>query len=298
MTGLESAPCTEGPPVGGPFQPELGKNPRGRVRYERGQHHGQHTAGFHKIIEHLVEAGSLPGIFCQLEWLGLLDIEVRAVIDLLTLRDYAYVAKLPLRTLDLPIFAFANFFYALPKPESLARLPGEPNAVREVCISALLRTAGPMDLSNAKVVATAKVNALIDDFSHGLRDWYQLNAGNLTHQQSWTLKFTDPMYRGADGAKLKLTLIMPSTNRLTFVMNENEWRSYRGPRKTFVCERAIPGSDAVQTVILEARDFSADGGPLKSWAQIDQLGICPYNPERRDPANPPPPWNGAAAMFV
>ena len=54
----------------------------------------------------------------------------------------------------------------------------------------------------------------------------------------------------------------------------------------------------VQTVILEARDFTDDAGPLKSWAQIDQLGICPYHPERRDPAKPPPAWNGAAAKFV
>ena len=181
---------------------------------------------------------------------------------------------------------------------ALAQLPGEPKAVREVCISSLLHTAYPMHLSDARVVATAKVSALIDDFSHGLRDWYQLNAGNLTHQQSWTRKFTDPMYRGADGAKLKLTLIMPSANRLTFVLSENEWRSYRGPRKTFVCERSIPGSDTVQTAILEASDFSDDGGPLKSWAQIDQLGICAYNPERRDPAKSPPPWNGAAAKFL
>ncbi len=54
----------------------------------------------------------------------------------------------------------------------------------------------------------------------------------------------------------------------------------------------------VRAVILEARDFSEDAGPLKSWAQIDQLGICPYHPERRDPAKSPPPWNGAAAKFV
>lgn len=54
----------------------------------------------------------------------------------------------------------------------------------------------------------------------------------------------------------------------------------------------------MQSVILEARDFSEDAGPLKSWAQIDQLGICPYYPERRDPAKSPPPRNGAAVKFV
>lgn len=210
----------------------------------------------------------------------------------------AYVAQLPLHTLDLPLFAFANIFHALPKPESLEQLPGESKAVHEVCISSLLHSVKPAKLREARVATTAKVSALIDDFSHGLRDWYQLNAGNLTHRQSWTRKLTDPMYRGAHGAKLKLTLKMPKTNPLTFVMRENEWRNYRGPRKSYICEREIRGSHDAQTVLFEAKDFTADAGPLKSWAQIDQFGICPYNPERGDPAKTPPPWNGAAAEFV
>jgi hypothetical protein len=210
----------------------------------------------------------------------------------------AFFAKLPLHSLNLPLFAFANVYHTLPKPESLAAIPGSSNRVKEVCISSLLHNTDPAKLRAAGVAATESTSTLIDDFSHGLRDWYQLNAGNLTHQETWTRKVADPMYRGTDGAKLKLTLKMPKTNRLTFVVRENEWRNYRGPRKTFLYEREIQGSDAEQTIILEVKDFTSDAGQLKTWAQIDQFGICAHNPERGSSAKQPPLWNGASAEFV
>ena len=58
----------------------------------------------------------------------------------------------------------------------------------------------------------------------GLRDWYRLNAGNLTHQETWTRKVTDPMYRGAYGAKLKLTMRMPQLNRLKAAFEQSSLR--------------------------------------------------------------------------
>jgi hypothetical protein len=210
----------------------------------------------------------------------------------------AFVAKLPLHTLDLPLFAFANVYHTLRKPESLAQLRGESASIRQVCISSLLHGTEPAELRAAKVITTANISPLIDDFSHGLRDWYQLNAGNLTHQETWTRKVTDPLYRGHEGAKLKLTLKMPKTNHLTFVVRTNEWRNYRGPRGTFIVEREFQGSDAQQSILLEAKDFISDTGPLKSWSQIDQFGICAHHPERGASATPPPLWNGPAAEFV
>ena len=210
----------------------------------------------------------------------------------------AFVAKLPLHALDLPLFAFANVYHTLPKAESLAAIPGNPKPVTEVCISSLLQSATARELTAAKITATLKPSTVIDDFTHGLRDWYQLNAGNLTHQETWTRKVTDPMYRAPEGAKLKITLKMPKTNHLTFVVRQNEWRNYRGPRATFTCEREIQGSDTTQTITLELTDFTSDTGPLKSWSQLDQLGICAHNPDRGNSGTPPPLWNGTAAEFV
>ena len=111
-------------------------------------------------------------------------------------------------------------------------------------------------------------------------------------------KVTDPMYRGAEGAKLKFTLTMPKTNSLSFVAVENEWRGYRGQRRTFVCEREIKGDDKEQPVVLEAKDFTSADGPLKSWSEVDQLGICAHFAERAKATKGPPAWNGSAPKFV
>lgn len=210
----------------------------------------------------------------------------------------AFTAKLPLHVLDVPLFAFANVYYALPQSVSMDQLPGYHGPVKEVCLSSLLHSVTANELSAAKVAATVKPGALIDDFAHGLRDWYQLNAGNATHLESWTRKLTDPLYRGTDGAKLKLTLKLPKTNHLSFVVQQNEWRSYHGPRKTFTSEREIKGVDSEQSITLELVDFASVDGPLKSWREVDQFGICAHFAERGKAAKAPPSWNGPGATFV
>ena len=116
---------------------------------------------------------------------------------------------------------------------------------------------------------------LIDDFTHGWRDWYRLNEDNCDHWRNWTRKITDPKWRGRAAPKLAITLKMAQTNRVGFVVTENEWRSYRGKRRILVCEKEIPGGSAEQTVLLDVGEFKevSDGSPLKSWSQLDQLGI-------------------------
>ena len=209
-----------------------------------------------------------------------------------------YTAALPLHTLDLPLFAFANVHHALPQAASMAALPGGAAKVNAVCISSLLHHAKPAQLHATGAAVTARVSPLIDDFSHGLRDWYQLNAGNLTHLESWTRKVTDPLYLAPESSGLRLSLKMSQANRLTFVVRENEWRSYRGPRQTYQCSREIAGKGAeVQHIALSISDFcTADGTPLKSWQQIDELGICAQLPGR--PAKEATLWQGAAAELV
>ncbi|MEY4384979.1 MAG: hypothetical protein RLY20_262, partial [Verrucomicrobiota bacterium] len=210
----------------------------------------------------------------------------------------AYVAKLPLHTLDLPLFAFANVYHKLPKSESLAALPGNPKSVNDVCISSLLHSRSMEEIKTANLLSVAKPSKLIEDFSRGLRDWYLIGEGNLSHRQFWTRKLTDPLYRGPNGAKLAITLKMPQTNRLSIVLQQNEWRRYRGPKMTFVCEREIQGSDKEQTLSLEVKDFTSKDGPLMSWTQIDQLGLCAQFTERETPKTTASTWKGPAPQFV
>ncbi|MEY4689370.1 MAG: hypothetical protein RIR76_3393 [Verrucomicrobiota bacterium] len=209
-----------------------------------------------------------------------------------------FTAQLPLHTLDAPLFAFANVYHTLPQPVSLALLPGYRDPVREISLSSLLHHRSAADLRAAGTAAAAAPATLIDDFSRGLRDWYQLNAGNLTHQQTWTRKLTDPLWRGPDGAKLTLTLKLAKTNRLSFVVQQNEWRNYRGKRATFVCTREIPGADSEQSLTLSLSDFVSGDGPLQSWSGVDQFGICAHFAERGAAAKPPPAWQGPAPLFT
>ena len=91
---------------------------------------------------------------------------------------------------------------------------------------------------------------------------------------------------------------MPQTNHLTFVVIENEWRSYRGPKKTFVCGREIPGAEAQQSVVLDAKDFVSADNRLRSWDQIDQSGICAHFAERVAAARQAPAWKGPGPTFT
>jgi acetyl esterase/lipase len=211
-----------------------------------------------------------------------------------------FVAQLTLATADRPLFAFANVFYTLPRPVSmpqLTELRGE--AIREVCLSTKLHTTSPDRLRRAGVQTAGGPQTLIDDFAHTWRDWYRLNTGHRDYWQNWTRKITDPQWQGPAGARLALTLKVAETNRIVFVVIENEWRNYRGPKRTYVCDKEIQGAPASQTVVLSAADFknTADGVPLKSWNELDVLGVCAYYQERGQPAGPVRPWRGPLPEF-
>jgi hypothetical protein len=226
-------------------------------------------------------------------------------------RDGAvFTAELPLQASGTALFSFANVYYALPKPESMSQLPQFHNTViREVCLSTAFHRAAPDELRAAGVRVTDTSSRLIDDFAHGWRDWCRLNEGNRDHWQNWTHKITDPKWRGPPGAQLAITLKMAQTNRLGFVAVQNQYRSYRGPRKILVCEKEIPGVPAEQTILLGLADFkdAADDSPLTSWSQLDLLGIGAriqemnphgkFKPLPNQPAKPLP-WRGPAPEFL
>ncbi len=211
-----------------------------------------------------------------------------------------FTASLPLHTFDLPLFAFANVYYRLPEPAKV-RFPGLPPEIAEVCLSTQFHRATIDELRSANVRTTLAPSRLIDDFEHGWRNWYQLNAGNRDHWQHWTRKVTDPVWRGPADAKLAITVQVSETNRVAFVVQENEWRNYRGPRRTYVLERELAGNREPQTITLSPGDFlpTAQHPPLSNWSQLDQLGICAYYQERRTPNNEPVRrWQGTPLQVL
>jgi len=70
------------------------------------------------------------------------------------------------------------------------------------------------------------------------------------------------------------------------VVFENEWRRYRGRRRTYATEISLEGTDDFQTIVLDAQDFQQahrDGQKdtkenlrLSKWGEMDRLEIRAY----------------------
>jgi len=144
---------------------------------------------------------------------------------------------------------------------------------------------------------TAKSSTIIDDFTHGTRDWYVLNAGNATHQQLWTRKVTDPLWRGPEGSKLQITLKLPQIRTaLASSSSKTNGAATAGPRRTFVCP--APKSKAPmlhKPSALALSDFTSAERSPTNWSEIDQLGLCANHGL---PANEVPLWKGPAPEFL
>ena len=204
-------------------------------------------------------------------------------------------AGVELEDLNRPLFAFANVFYKL--PETVALPHGE---AQEVCISSQFHDLKPEELQKTRVQRSGGPERVIDDFKFGFRDWYTLNGNHRPLWQHWTRKVTDPKWRGPKGAKLALTIQSEQPNVLGIVLHENTWRSYRGKRRTYVTEVKLKGGKP-ETVTVGLSDFKnvTDGVPLKSWAELDELGLVAKATIRGEKpvevaANP---WQGPQPVF-
>ena len=200
-------------------------------------------------------------------------------------------AKLPLHDTKLPLFAFANVFYTLPKPESAERLGSVVQVngpITEVCLSTLLHSADVTALELSGVKASESTSLVIEDFKHGNVDWMDRRKSGWMNS---TRKVADPKWKGPEGSNLALTVNLPKTNHIVVTLTENEWRNYRGPKKIFVCDKEVVGDPGSQTVLFALSDFKnqTDGAPLKSWSQLDVLAIGP---------NSTKPWSGAAPELL
>jgi glycerophosphoryl diester phosphodiesterase/dienelactone hydrolase len=188
-------------------------------------------------------------------------------------------AQLPIMSTGQPLFAFANVFYRLVKPEAVQF--AKPTST--FALSSSLHTATPKELRGAKLKSTDKPSLLIDDFSSGWQDWHRLSADNPHHWQYWTRKINDPKWRGRDGYQLSFDVKSEKPNELVVVMTENSFRSYRGKQQDFVAVVGLKGGADVQSVKLTPADFKrmGNGEPLKSWQHVDLLGFRAYHEQRR-----------------
>ncbi|MFO0875908.1 MAG: acetylxylan esterase [Gemmataceae bacterium] len=185
-----------------------------------------------------------------------------------------WTAKLPIMSVDQPLFSFANVSYGVKKSES------EPYArpTERFTISSRLCTVSSKELHRANVQPTDEYSPMIDDFTHGWRDWYTLSADNPHHWEYSTRKLTDPKWRGRRGQRLTVEVRAEKPNELVVVLTENFFRQYRGRQKEFVAVVKLDGGKDTQTLQLEPGAFqTGDGETLASWSQIDLLSFRAYD---------------------
>ncbi len=185
-----------------------------------------------------------------------------------------WTARLPILSIDQPLFAFANVHYLLRKPRAALR----DTPTQRLAISSLMRTAAPGDLHRAEVKATDAPGHLIDDFQHGFRDWYTLSPDNCHHWQYWTRKITDPKWRGQSGCRLAFDVKVEKANELVVVITNSFFRPYRGKQQDFAAVVKLSGGESWQSVALSPGDFRAVGSHerLESWSKADLLGFRAY----------------------
>ena len=187
-----------------------------------------------------------------------------------------YSAHLHLFDTNEPLFAFANVTYTT--PTKLPARPGVP-ASDLLTISSNYFSIYPQALQENKIRATAKHDRFIDDFSMGMQDWYQLNAGNPHHWFYATRKLLDPSFMGPKGARLKIDLdCSEAGGQLGIGINVNTWQNYTGRKSdVFYCTFKIP-KQGLNTLSLTPADFiNAKGEKLVDWDEITELFITPAN---------------------
>lgn len=187
--------------------------------------------------------------------------------------DGHWSGALPILSVDQPLFAFANVLY---KCEGT---PSEPHAkpTDSFALSSTLHTVAPAELATRGVRPTDSEDPVIDDFSHGWRDWYALSSDNPHHWEYSTRKLTDPKWRGAEGGHLAFEIQTEQPNELVVVLTENFFRKYRGKQQEYVAVVKLDGGKDSRSITLNQGDFhTGDGRELSTWRNVDLLSFRAY----------------------
>ncbi|WP_281614750.1 prolyl oligopeptidase family serine peptidase [Flammeovirga sp. SubArs3] len=185
-----------------------------------------------------------------------------------------YSAECPVFDVDEPLFAFANITYKIER--TIPSYPGKEET-NFFTISSEYQIAYPDALKTAKVKATERRHAVIDDFSDDMQDWYTLFRHNYRHWFFGTRKLMDPCFMGPEGGKLQIQLeTTEANNKVAIGIETNTWQNYTGRRKeNFYVVVNLP-EKGLNTITLTAEDFRTNGKkPLKDWDEITELTICP-----------------------
>jgi len=205
-----------------------------------------------------------------------------------------FIGKCPVLALDEPIFAFANVTY---DTGEILPMPAGYEDTSLLTVTSEYSFAYPLYPNSAGVKPVTERTRLIDDFSHGMRDWSLVSANNRHHWNFETYKVGDALHFGPRGASLLLELETgEADNTLAIILTTDQWRSYTGRKtKRYVAFVPVPKKGG-NSISLKLGDFSTeDGEVLESYDFVTSLALTPGWKE--DPSRFPEMWKGRIPIF-
>lgn len=193
-----------------------------------------------------------------------------------------YVAYVPLKDANAPLFAFANVAYDTPEEyERIATVPGVGHATtyrfstREAWMtSAELRAHGAH--------ASLQPEPLISTDILGRGDGYLLNRGHASLWSLHTRKVKDPQWRGPAGAALKFRIAASGDDVLAVKVTLNDWGAFGPGKKTeFAALVPVKPQEGWSDAKVGLGDFvgiNGTTGPLKDWSTVTELSFTPVIP--------------------
>jgi hypothetical protein len=189
-------------------------------------------------------------------------------------------ADAPIRTLDEPIFAFANVLYET--PAQYQHIPHTPGSADSAVFALSTRegyaTAEQLKASN--VQATEKVERVIDDGARGWHDWCSFNWGHSTLWTVLTRKVKDAKWRGPDGARLVFEVNPRADASLVVKVSTNEWGAFPGkPKGEYYVIKPLKGAPDYQSVSVGLEELMSTDSQvttaLTDWQTVTDLSFSP-----------------------
>ena len=200
-------------------------------------------------------------------------------------------ARLPVFSVNQPLWAYANARYPLPKPVIGAGFYYGLYTAADFSISSRLLTAPAETLQAAHVKPTLKVSRLIESFAPGWQgDWYTFNYSgewpwrtHKLHTAEWP---TPPL------AALVVDVRSAQPNKLVVQLDD------------YAAQTELKGGGEWQTVSFAAADFhDATGAVLPEWSRFGELALADAvmleknAAGREESVSLGAPWQGPAPEF-
>ena len=185
-------------------------------------------------------------------------------------------APLPLRSIDKPLWVYANVVYPLEEPVNGAGYYYGTYAADSFNLSSVLKTVSAEDLRAANARATLERSLLIEDFQGDWeKKWFTYKPDEWPRA---THKVHDDVWKAPANAKLALRVRAAEANKLVVMIDG------------YAAEVELAGGSQWQDVVFEPKNFrNLAGEPLPSWENIKQLKLGHaerLRPKRGDSTKP------------